>query len=115
MMHYTPQAFGERSEALVETSLRERGFEIVTCNFFAKKLGEIDIVAKKEGVYHFVEVKSTQYGSFEPLYNVTPAKLRKMIRSATYYLQKYHLDAPFSLDIALCYGEQIEFLENVTL
>jgi putative endonuclease len=36
---------------------------IIETNFYAKKLGEIDIIAKKDNIYHFCEVKSAN--SFE--------------------------------------------------
>ena len=34
------------------------GCKIIEQNYHAKKLGEIDIIAQKDEVYHFVEVKS---------------------------------------------------------
>lgn len=51
------QYIGKIGEDTACTFLERRGFTIVTRNYW-KKWGEIDIVAKKEGRIHFVEVKA---------------------------------------------------------
>jgi putative endonuclease len=93
--------------------LEECGYLLVERNFYAKKLGEIDIIVTKEGVYHFVEVKSGE--SFEAVYNITPSKLGKLKRSVDYYLQIKKLNVPYCLDAIIFAGEELEFLENITL
>ncbi len=66
--------------------LIDLNYIIVETNFYAKKLGEIDIVAKKDNIYHFCEVKSAN--SFEAaVQNLTKSKLSKIKRSVDYYLQ----------------------------
>jgi len=49
------------------------------------------------------------------VYNVTPAKLRKVINSAHYYLKTKRLDLAFSIDALIIRGDEVEFIENVTL
>ena len=94
--------------------LSSNGYEIVERNFYAKKLGEIDIIALKDEVYHFVEVKSGE--SFEAVYNITPSKLYKLKRSVEYYLKVKHLEsATYCIDAIVFAGNKIEFLENITL
>jgi putative endonuclease len=83
-------------------------------NYFARKLGEIDIIAQKDEVLHFIEVKAGR-AEFDPVYNVTPAKLRKVINSAHYYMKIKQLDMAFSIDALIIREEEVEFLENVTL
>lgn len=39
--------------------LKKQGFEILKRNFHSK-FGEIDIIAKKDEILHFIEVKFTQ-------------------------------------------------------
>jgi len=56
-MREVPKIFGEKSEHLATLFLEQEGFTIIERNFFARKLGEIDIVAQKEEVLHFIEVK----------------------------------------------------------
>jgi len=49
------------------------------------------------------------------VYNVTPAKLRKVINSAQYYLKVKGLDMAFSIDALIVRGDEVEFIENVTI
>ena len=93
--------------------LINNGFKIIERNFYAKKLGEIDIIAFKNDTYHFVEVKSGE--SFEAVYNITPSKLSKLIRSVEYYLQIKKITKAYCIDAIIFAGEDLEYLENITL
>ena len=106
--------FGNESEEAATRFLEEAGFQIVERNFYARKLGEIDIVAMKEGVLHFIEVKSAKR-DFDPVYNLTPAKLRRVINSSHYYLKSKGLDLPFCIDALLIRRGELELIENVTM
>jgi putative endonuclease len=106
--------FGNEAEELATRFLEKSGFVIVARNFYAKKLGEIDIVAQKEGVLHFIEVKSAR-ANFDPVYNLTPTKLRRVINSAHYYMKTKRLDFPYSIDALLIRPDSVELLENITL
>ncbi|NPA55645.1 MAG: YraN family protein [Epsilonproteobacteria bacterium] len=88
------------------------GFEIVDRNFYIRG-GEIDIIAKKDAIIHFVEVKSGD--DFEPIYNVTPTKLQRIIKTALVYLQKHKLHASYQIDVITIHNDQISFVENVTM
>lgn len=113
-MRELPKLFGDRSENLATRFLEEEGFLILERNYFARKLGEIDIVAQYDNVLHFIEVKSGR-AEFDPVYNITPAKLRKVINSAQYYLKVKKLDMAFSIDALIIRDDEVEFIENVTL
>jgi len=113
-MRELPKDFGNRSEDLATLFLEEEGYTIVERNYFARKLGEVDIIAQKEGVVHFIEVKSGR-ADFDPVYNLTTGKLRKVVNSAHYYLKSKRLDLPFSIDALIIRGDEVEFIENVTL
>jgi putative endonuclease len=93
--------------------LQSNKFIIIEQNFFAKKIGEIDIICKKDDIYHFVEVKSGE--DFEAIYNITPSKLSKLKRSIEYYLQSKQLDISYCIDAIIFAGEELEYLENITL
>ena len=114
-MRELPKLFGDQSETLATRFLEQEGFVILERNYFARKLGEIDIIAQSEEVLHFIEVKSSKSDSFDPIYNITPAKLRKVINSAQYYLKTKGLDMSFSIDVLIVRGDEVEFIENVTL
>lgn len=102
---------GKRYEQKACKYLVQQGFEIIECNFYSR-FGEIDIIAKKQGVLHFIEVKGGE--SFNPIYAITPQKIRKMIQTIQYYLSLNRLDVEYCLDgISIC-GEEIEWIENIT-
>ncbi len=105
---------GDKAEQKACDYLQSQGFTIIEQNFYAKKLGEIDIIASKELVYHFIEVKSsTSYES--AVENITLAKLSKLKRSIDYYIQTKNIDNDYTLDAIIVTDSQIEHLENITL
>jgi len=104
---------GDKAEAKAVLYLKKSGFKIITQNYFAKKMGEIDIVATKNKTYHFIEVKSGQ--GFDPIYNLTPAKLTKVIKSSQLYLKQHHIELPFCIDAIIIRDQEIEFIENITI
>jgi len=105
---------GNQNEAKAVEFLQAEGFRIIEQNYYARKLGEIDIVAIQEGVLHFIEVKSGQ-ADFDPVYNFTPTKLRRVINSSYYYMKEKNLEMVFSIDLIVIRWGEIEFLENITL
>ena len=105
---------GKYAETKACEYLSSQGFKIIEQNFFAKKIGEIDIIALKDGTYHFVEVKSAPEYEIA-INNITNSKLSKIKRSANYYLQSKKLDVAFCIDAIIVVDEQIEHLENITL
>ena len=106
--------FGNDAETLATQFLEEAGFVIVERNYYARKLGEIDIIAQKRGVLHFIEVKSSQK-SFNPVQNITPTKMRKIINSSHYYLKAHGLDVAYCIDALLVRRGEVELIENITL
>jgi len=114
MRRELPKKFGDESESVATRFLVEYGYIVIERNYFARKLGEIDIIAQKDGILHFIEVKSGR-ADFDPVYNVTPAKLRKVINSAHYYMKTKNLDVVFSIDVLIIRHDEVEFIENVTL
>ena len=105
---------GNQNEEVALGFLEAEGFQIIERNYYARKLGEIDIIAIKEGVLHFVEVKSGQ-ADFDPIYNFTVSKQRKVINSAYYYMKVKKLDMVFCIDLIVVRWGEVEFLENVTM
>ena len=105
---------GEIAEKRAISFLQDLNFEIIEKNFYAKKLGEIDIIAKKNDTYHFCEVKSAP--DYETaINNLTASKLSKIKRSVDYYLQTKKLDVAFCIDAIIITDETIDFIENITI
>ena len=113
-MRELPKLFGDKSETFATSFLEQSGFVILERNYFARKLGEIDIIASRDDVLHFIEVKSGKT-EFDPIYNLTPAKLRKVINSSHYYMKSKKLNMAFSIDALIIRHDEVEFIQNVTL
>lgn len=103
---------GNIAEQKARDYLINSGFLIVTSNYYTP-YGEIDIIALKDDVYHFVEVKSGS--NFEPLLNVTTKKLDKIYKSVSLYLSKNNLDVVYCIDVITIKKDKIEFFGNVSM
>lgn len=105
---------GDFAEKRAICFLQDRNFEIIEQNFYAKKLGELDIIAKKDNIYHFCEVKSAN--DYETaINNVSASKLSKIKRSIEYYIQTKRLDCAYCIDVIIVTNEEIELLENISI
>jgi putative endonuclease len=101
---------GNIAESKAAEFLKDNNFKIIERNFYTK-FGEIDIIAFKNSVFHFIEVKSGK--NFEPVYNITPSKLQRIIKSAYVYLKKHNINSAFCID-AIIIKNDIEFIQNIT-
>jgi len=86
------RALGKLGETLAARELERRGYRIVERNWRCS-IGEIDIVAEKDGQLVIVEVR-TRRGDERgtPQESITPAKQVKLIELAQTYLQEHDLD-----------------------
>ncbi len=107
------RAKGNLAEDKASEFLANNGFTIVERNFYSR-FGEIDIIAIKDEVLHFIEVKSgLDYES--AIQNITPQKLSRLIKTGSVYLKKNVLDVDFVYDAVVVTPKEIEFVENITL
>ena len=86
--------FGSFAEGLAEKFLKDRGYNILVRNY-RKPWGEVDIIAEKEGIIIFVEVKASDSPApkgFEPEKRVNNDKIRKIKLAAQTYIQQNNLD-----------------------
>lgn len=103
---------GKIAEKKAAEFLEKLGFKIIEFNYYCRG-GEIDIIAYKKGVFHFVEVKSGS--KFEPIYNITPTKIKKLIKCIYQYLKKNNINSAFCLDAITVKENKIDLIENITL
>ncbi len=106
------RAKGDRAEGLACDFLMAQGCRIIDRNVYSK-FGEIDIVAEKSGVLHFVEVKSGV--GFDPVFNITPTKMGRLLRTIQVYLKKECYEGPWQVDALIVQGDGIEWIENITM
>jgi len=102
---------GREAEDFAVSYLVNSDYIIIDRNVYMGKK-EIDIVALKDNVLHFVEVKSGE--GFEPLDNVTYKKLSNLTYAIERYMVSKKLNCDFMLDVIALRGKNIEHLENVT-
>ena len=86
------QVVGRWGEQAAADFLCQRGYEVLGRNVRTPH-GEIDLVASKDGIIVFVEVKARTGKSFgPPEVAVTPRKQAHMLASADYYAQQHEID-----------------------
>ncbi len=103
---------GDKAEAKAVVFLRKNGFKIVDQNFYSR-FGEIDIIAQKAGVLHFVEVKSAS--EYEvAVANITMKKLQKIIKTAEVYMKKNGFEGNYTYDAVIVIPQKIELIEDIT-
>jgi len=100
---------GNLAEDRAVEFLQNDGFKIVERNFYSR-FGEIDIVALKNEVLHFIEVKS---GKGEPIYKITPSKISKIQKTIEFFLNKTKLDFDYCIDGLIVKDDDIELYENI--
>lgn len=106
------RAKGDIAEEKACEYLTSLGFRVIERNFTLRG-GEIDIIAIKDEVLHFIEVKSCS--SYDPLYNITPKKLQHITNTAHRFMQRKQLDLAFQIDAVSVQDSVCKLTENITL
>lgn len=120
------KSLGQLGEDAAVKYLKKHGYKIVErnyCNTVGRRVGEIDIIAQKNGELVFVEVKTRNqenYGNTLPEANITPSKLHKLAKIANNYIRRQKLlDTPYHFDALSVWiaGDRqtakIKHLENI--
>jgi putative endonuclease len=97
---YSPtQLFGYKAEKLACEFLKKQGLEKIKSNYLTH-LGEIDLIMQDAKSIIFVEVRARQQGSIvSSAASVNYKKRKKIIRTATWYLQKNSSAKTFRFDV----------------
>ena len=97
---------GAEGERIAAIYLEGKGYRVLEMNY-RKPWGEIDIIAEKDRVVHFVEVKaisgdieslSRENNNYRPEEQIHPAKLKKVIRTAQLYMAYKEDDREYQID-----------------
>ena len=113
---------GDIGENIACEFLKRRGFEIVDRNYL-RKWGEIDIVARKEGIIRFVEVKTVSgvTSGYRAEDNMHPWKLKRLSRVMQTYMLDKRLDCDWQLDLITVKLDEntrkarVEMIENIII
>ena len=112
---------GKKGEDIAATFLRQKGYQILDRNFQGRQ-GEIDIIAKKDSVLVFVEVKTRRSAQFGTPFEATShTKLSSLLITAQLYVSQHNnLPEAQRVDaIGVELGEDgkvtnIEHIENIS-
>lgn len=123
---------GEMGETIISKWLENKGFFILERNY-RKKWGELDIVAKKDEIIHFVEVKTVKRRSYNGVFeqeihnyrpedNMHPWKTKRLSRVIqTYLLEGDKNNNLWQFDLVCVFLDpekkvaKIRFMENIIL
>ncbi len=112
-MSVNTKTLGNIGEAKAENYLLDHGCKII-CRNYRRRFGEIDLIYFDHDTLVFAEVKSrttNRYG--KPAEAVTPHKVRKILTTATQFLQEHpcYQTAPVRFDI-ISISKQISWMKN---
>jgi putative endonuclease len=83
------RSIGRRGETLAVAYLENKGYTILERNYRTPH-GEIDIIAAKDEVIVFTEVKTRSSNTLgPPEISITPRKIEHMRNSAEYFIQQH--------------------------
>ena len=107
---------GNHGEAFVVAHLKQNGFTICSQNY-RKFFGEIDIIAMKNNLYVFVEVKTRKSNLISLHHLIQPSKQKKIIKVAESFIAEKQLyDVICRFDVALLQPNEkdfrLEYIEN---
>ena len=116
---------GALGENMACRFLVKHGFKILDRNY-SKKWGEIDIVAEKDKIFRFIEVKSIvsyETDRYRPEENVHYQKLKRLSRVIQTYLldKKVSYETEWQIDIMAVFLDlenkkaKFRFMENIII
>jgi putative endonuclease len=112
---------GAWGEAQTADYLRRNGYKSLAANY-RTRFGEIDLIAQKDGILAFVEVKTRKFGvNVRPSEQVTPKKLERIRLAGLSYLAETDCKLPVRFDVAEVFAPAVLtdppirfcYLENV--
>ncbi len=115
------QKIGQIGEDIACKFLVKHGFRVILRNY-RKKFGEIDVIAKKNDRFHFVEVKTVSrrtsshvFDDHRPEDNIHSAKLKRIGRTIEAYIFEYNIENDWQFDALTVELDSDEKTANVRL
>lgn len=91
-------------EQLAAVYLVERGYEILNMKVYCDPYGEIDIIAEKDGIISFAEVKTYSKEQLDkPVQNIDQNNLKKLETAILKYAEDMKVKKDISLDVICVY------------
>lgn len=104
---------GDKAEERAAKYLKDKGYKILKRNYLCP-LGEVDIIAKKDGAIVFVEVKQRSSAGFGgAAAAVTKAKQKKVAKAAASFLKQSKAEySSLMFDIIAITEDELEHIQN---
>lgn len=104
---------GDKAEERAAKYLKDKGYKILKRNYLCP-LGEVDIIAKKNGAIVFVEVKQRSSAGFGgAAAAVTKAKQKKVAKAAASFLKQSKAEySSLMFDIIAITEDKLEHIQN---
>ncbi len=106
---------GLKAEKAVANLLEQQGFEVIDRNW-KTKVCEVDLIAEKDKIIYFVEVKyrrsDDQGGGFD---YITAKKLHRIKFAAGVWKQQYNWSGDYRLMAAAVSGENCQDIQIIEL
>ncbi len=111
----THNDLGHRGEDMAAEYLQQHGYYILDRNWTNKGRKEIDIIALKDDIVVFVEVKTRKAGSLvTPIDAVDSRKQHRVCLAADSYLKTNRIDFRCRFDIiGIIYNEEASRIEHI--
>lgn len=112
--------WGRQAENIVREYLISKGYTVREQNWRpTTSKSEIDIIAQKDDMLIFVEVKARSDREVDPAEAITPDKIKKVVRGANTYLESENFDFYYRFDVATVSGTPddytLSYLEDAFL
>ena len=106
---------GYKGEDMAATYLQEKGYCILERNWTNQGRKELDIIAIKDDIIVFVEVKTRRIGSFtSPVSAVDARKQHRICLAADSYLKSHRIDYCSRFDvISIVYNDEASRIEHI--
>lgn len=108
MSHSSKATIGAAGETRIAQYLEKNGFSILARNFTVRA-GEVDIIACKNELLVFVEVKTRSHIYFNTSEVITKSKQKKIVLAAKIFLTQHNfMGKVYRFDVALVEKQSAE-------
>lgn len=111
---YQRHLIGQRGEQMATDYLIKHGYVILERNWFMR-IGEVDIIARKDDVIYFFEVKTRsglKYG--HPFHAISRHRRRVLMRLGQVYVNDHHFKyRALSIGAIGIIGQQLTIIPNI--
>lgn len=110
-------ALGREGETIAASFIENNGFEILKKNYRYKNIGEIDIIAKKDNLIVFFEVKTRKKLSYGGgLFSINERKKLTLRKTASHFLTEYpdlyKKEITYRFDLISIHEGRIDLIED---